>query len=71
MRCLMNRTIQIKLEDIISNMQISNEQKEELYLRIIGMTNEQGSVVWQGNKIVAFKPHQAMERISLTLKIGD
>lgn len=60
------------MEAVISNMDIPNKDKERLYLDVLrqqGVTD--GTVVWSEGKIVGFRPNQPMERVSLTIKVGE
>mgnify|MGYP001772130861 CR=1 FL=1 len=66
-----DRTLSVSMEDIISNMDIPNKDKEHLYLDVLrqqGVTDV--TVVWSEGKIVGFSPNQPMEQVSLTIKIG-
>lgn len=67
---MIDRTIEVSLEDIISNMDITKEQKEELYRHSANLSDS-GTVLWENDRIVGFRPHQAIKCITGTITIGD
>ena len=63
------KRMDISLEGIISNMLISKEQKEELYLAAAGVTPDQGRAIWKDDKIEGLQLFQPMEKLSMVIKI--
>ena len=48
---------------------MTNEEKEEMYLKGLGLTKEDVTVIWEDNEIVGFKPHKPCEYISFKVII--
>jgi hypothetical protein len=65
----------IRLEDIISNMDLTKEQKEEFYLRILeqdaGVSPEDGKVLWEDDKIKGFQLYANIEHVDVTVTISE
>ena len=51
-------------------MNISKEQKEELYMRAGNFTKEDGRVIWQDNKIKCFQLYQPMEKLEIIVELN-
>lgn len=67
-----DRTLNFSMEDIISNMDIPNKDKERLYLEVLRQKGTKDcTVIWRNNRIVGFRPNQSMEKISLIIKIDN
>lgn len=66
-----DRTITISLEEVISNMLITKEQKEELYRGATDIPEDKGTIIWENDRIVGMRMHEPMEYIKLTVKIND
>lgn len=65
-----NRKISISLEEVISNMLITKEQKEELYRRATSISEENGTIIWKDDRIVGMKMHKPMEFIKIEMTIN-
>lgn len=61
--------LSISLEELISSMQISKEQREQLYTDIIkeSMQDSNPTVLWEDDKIVGFKTSKSAKVITITL----
>ena len=61
--------LSVSLEELISSMQISKEQREQLYTDIIkeSMQDSNPTVLWEDDKIVGFKTSKSAKVITITL----
>lgn len=66
-----SRTTELSMEELISNMDIPNKDKERLYLDVLKQKSTNGTVLWRDGRIVGFKPNKPIEKISLTIKVGE
>lgn len=66
----MNNKISFDVENIISSMNISKEQKEALYMRAGNFTKEDGKVIWKDGKIKCFQLYQPMEKLEIIVELG-
>lgn len=64
-----NRSITVDMLDIISNMDLTNEQKEDLVLGALKLTREQAHAVWEDDRIKAVRLNRSMEKIEVTIVI--
>lgn len=63
--------IDIDLVEVISNMKISKEQKEELILSCLKLTKEQAIVDFEGERIKQVRLAQPMETVDILLTIDE
>lgn len=59
----------VSLEELISSMQISKEQREQLYIDVIkeSLQDSNPTVLWEDDKIVGFKTSKSTKVITITL----
>ena len=66
--------INISIEELISNMLISKEDKEYLYHGWIeaqtGLSTDDYDILWKNDCIVGAKLHQAFKKIQLTITLN-
>lgn len=66
--------INISIEEVISNMLISKEDKEYLYHSWIeaqtGLSTDKYDVLWENDRIIGVKLHQAFKKIQLTITLN-
>ena len=67
---LINRSMTIDLLSIISNMDITKEQKEDLALKAMMLTKEDARVIWKDNRIEGVRLNKGIEKIELTIVIN-
>lgn len=63
------KQINVSLESIINNMDLTNEQKEKLYRDFINVPLDKGAVVWENNKIAGFKLYSTFKCVHMTISI--
>ena len=67
---LINRSMTIDLLSIISNMDITKEQKEDLALKAMMLTKEDARVIWKDDRIEGIRLNKGIEKIELTIVIN-
>ena len=69
-----DQTINISIEEVISNMLISKEDKEYLYCSWIeaqtGLSANDYDILWENDRITGAKLHQAFKKIQLTITLN-
>lgn len=69
-----DKSINVSIEEIISNMLISREDKEYLYRNWVeaqtGLSADDYDIVWKNDRIAGTKLHQSMESISITITLN-
>ena len=70
-----DQTINISIEEVISNMLISKEDKEYLYCSWVeaqtGLSTDKYDVLWENDRIVGIKPHQAFKKLQITITLNE
>lgn len=73
---IQNNKLHIDIEELINSTAESfgisdKDYLEEMYLKGLGLTKEDGEVIWEDGKIIGFKPYKPCEYVSFTIKIDD
>ena len=71
---IQNHKLRIDIEEFINSAAESlgisdKEHLEEMYLKGLGLTKEDGEVVWENDKIIGFKPYKSCEYVSVKVTI--
>lgn len=66
---LKNRSITIDLLSMISDMDLTKDQKESLALDSMKLTREDARVVWKDDRIECIRLNKALEKIEITIVI--
>ena len=61
--------LKVDLIEIISNSDMSKEQKEDTVLSWLNLTRDQATVVWDNGKISHVKLIRSMETVNITITI--
>lgn len=61
--------ITINLLDIVNNMNVTKEQKEDVLLQIMNVTREDGHFDYEDDNIVSFTFNKCMESLHMTVEI--
>lgn len=69
MKTVNDKCISIDLLEVVSNMKISKEQKEEMILSYLELTKEQAIVDFEGERIKQVRLVQPIESVDITLTI--
>jgi hypothetical protein len=67
----LNRHLSISFEDVISDMNITKEQKEKAYMLFGNVSEEDGKVIWENDRIKCFQLYQKLEGMEIILKMED
>lgn len=63
------KSVTLNLLSIISDMDITKEQKEDLALSALGRLNENASVIWQDSRIKCIQLNDSINTLDLTITI--
>jgi len=68
---IQNKRFYIDVEAFINSTANTSDKEylEEMYLKGLGLTKENGEVIWEDNKIIGFKPYKSCKYISVKVTI--
>ena len=68
---IQNKRFHIDIEALINSTANTSDKEylEEMYLKGLGLTKEDGEVVWEDDKIIGFKPYKPCEYVSVKITI--
>lgn len=61
----------IRIIDILNDMDITQEDREAIFLKLLGMDRESGEFIYTDGKLDGFRIHGSEEKLELTIGIDS